>query len=202
MTDQGDLSELIADPHNLRKHNPRNIGLIEEGLREVGAARSVVVDENNILLAGNGVAEAAAAAGITRVRFIDADGDELIAVRRTGLSDEQKKRLAIYDNRSGDLSDWDAYALRDVQENAPELLDGLWYDDELDRDLARLERSEAMFEASTDPTASSHLVNEAEVLAAKAKLEGTYTGEETYTPVTCPECGHAFFLSPKDDPRG
>jgi hypothetical protein len=48
-------------------------------------------------LAGNGVVEAASAAGITKVRVVEADGQTLIAVRRSGLTPDQKRDLAIYD---------------------------------------------------------------------------------------------------------
>lgn len=200
MSEHGTLAELIADPDNLRKHNPRNVGMIEEGLREVGAARSIVVDENGVVLAGNGVVEAAASAGITRVRYVDADGEEIIAVRRRNLTDEQKKRLAIYDNRTSELSEWDAVSLRELQESDPDLLEGLWYDEELERDLARMERVADPFSPSEEPTSSSHVFSDEEVAAARDKLTSAFSGEETYKPVTCPECGHEFYVSPKDVP--
>jgi len=57
------IGQLKPDPRNARKHNPRNIGMIEAALHEVGAARSIVIDEDGVVLAGNGVVEAAALAG-------------------------------------------------------------------------------------------------------------------------------------------
>src|SRR5688572_26317796 len=101
------IKDLVPDPENRRAHNPRNLGMVSDALREVGAARSIVIDEDNVILAGNGVTEAAAEAGITRVRVIEASGDELIAVRRSGLTPDQKRALAIYDNRTGELATWD-----------------------------------------------------------------------------------------------
>jgi DNA modification methylase len=80
--------------------------MVVDALQHVVAARSIVIDEDNVILAGNGVTEAAAEAGITKVRVIEAAGDELIAVKRTGLTDEQKRALAIYDNRTGELASW------------------------------------------------------------------------------------------------
>jgi DNA modification methylase len=100
------IKDLVPDPANRRAHNPRNIGMVVDALQQVGAARSIVIDEDNVILAGNGVTEAAAEAGITRVRVVEADGQEIIAVRRTGLSPEQKRALAIYDNRTGELASW------------------------------------------------------------------------------------------------
>ena len=108
------LSDLTPDPKNARRHNPRNIGMIERALNEVGAARSIVVDEAGVVLAGNGLVEAAAQAGIERVRVVDADGDEIIAVRRRGLTEEQKTKLALYDNRTAELADWEPGVLAEL----------------------------------------------------------------------------------------
>lgn len=106
------IKDLVPDPTNRRKHNPRNLGMVRDALGEVGAARSIVIDEDNVILAGNGVTEAAAEAGITKVEVVEADGETLIAVRRRGLTAEQKRRLAMYDNRSAELATWNAEQLR------------------------------------------------------------------------------------------
>lgn len=106
------IKELVPDLENRRQHNARNIGMVVDSLQQVGAARSIVIDENNIILAGNGVTEAASQAGITRLRVVDAQGDEIIAVRRSGLSKEQKRALAIADNRAGELAEWNPEQLR------------------------------------------------------------------------------------------
>lgn len=109
------IKDLIPDAKNARKHNDRILGMLEKSLNEVGAARSIVIDENNRILAGNGTVEAAAAAGIERVRVIEADGNEIIAVRRSGLSEEQKTKLALYDNRTAELAEWDEEALKALE---------------------------------------------------------------------------------------
>ena len=124
------LSDLTPDPANRRKHTPRNIGMIVSALHEVGAARSIVVDEDGTILAGNGVVDAAAEAGIERVQVIDADGETIIAVRRTGQTDEQKRRLALFDNRAAELAAWDTEQIaRDLAERLS--FDGLFTDEEI-----------------------------------------------------------------------
>jgi hypothetical protein len=105
------IKDLVPDPANLREHGERNIAMIEKSLETVGAARSIVIDEGNRILAGNGVVEGAGNIGMENVRIIDADGQELIAVRRRGLTEEQKTALAIADNRAGELSTWAVGAL-------------------------------------------------------------------------------------------
>jgi hypothetical protein len=105
--------------------------MIQDALQEVGAARSIVIDEAGVILAGNATVEAAAAAGITRVRVVDADGEELIAVRRSGLTGTQKTRLALFDNRGSELATWDADQLAALQAEDAALLAGLFRDEEL-----------------------------------------------------------------------
>lgn len=115
------IAELRPDQHNLRKHNPRNIGMLVDSLQSVGAARSIVIDEDNTVLAGNGVLEAAGEAGITKLQVVEADGETVIAVRRRGLTAEQKQKLAIYDNRVAELATWDAEALQALQQSGQDL---------------------------------------------------------------------------------
>lgn len=101
------INDLKADSKNARKRTNQSATLIQESLQRYGAARSIVIDENDVVLAGNGTLEGAKSAGITKVRVIEATGDELIAVRRTDLSDSEKVGLALADNRTAELSAWD-----------------------------------------------------------------------------------------------
>ena len=124
------IGQLTPDPKNARRHNPRNIGMIVDSLQKVGAARSIVIDEEDVILAGNGVIEAAAEAGIESVRVIEASGNEIIAVRRRGLTEEQKTLLKYYDNRTAELADWDAAQIvADLEADVD--LSGLWSDEEI-----------------------------------------------------------------------
>ncbi len=123
------IGQLKPDPRNARRHTARNVGLIADALNEVGAARSIVIDEDGVILAGNATIEAAAQAGIEGLRIIDADGDEIIAVRRSNLSLEQKRRLALFDNRAAELAEWDPAVLEGLVGDTD--LTGLFGDDEL-----------------------------------------------------------------------
>jgi len=110
------IKDLKSDHKNARKRTDRSAELIKESLQRYGAARSIVIDENNRILAGNGTIEGAKEAGINRIRVIETDGDEVIAVRRTGLTEEQKVGLALADNRTADLSEWDQEMLNRLGE--------------------------------------------------------------------------------------
>ncbi len=123
------IGDLKPDNMNARRHNERGIGLIVNSLQEIGAARSIVIDEDGKVLAGNGVVDAAGMAGIERVKVVEADGNEIVAVRRKGLTGDQKKRLALFDNRASDLSEFDPAILQEMDRN---LLKGMWSGKELD----------------------------------------------------------------------
>ena len=141
------IKDLKSDHKNARKRTDRSASLIAESLKQYGAARSIVIDEDGRILAGNGTVEGAKQAGITNVRIIEAEGDELIAVKRTGLSEDEKVGLALADNRSSDLSDWDNEMLKQLSEEhdiSP------WFDeDDLEELLAVTELPPE--EGKTDP---------------------------------------------------
>jgi len=119
------IADLKFDPQNARVRTAKGEAMIQKSLQEVGAARSIVIDEDGIILAGNGTVEAAGQVGIENVVIVEASGDEIIAVRRVGLTDEQKKKLAYYDNRTGDEAEWD------MEQVARDLLGGYDFLDEL-----------------------------------------------------------------------
>lgn len=127
------LSDLkpMSDDENARMHNPRNIGMIVDSLQEVGSGRSLLVDENNKIIAGNGTYDAAAEAGLERVWIVDAPADVLVARRRSDFtSEEQKTRAALYDNRTAEVAEWRPEVMRELRSEG--LTEGMWTDGELD----------------------------------------------------------------------
>lgn len=169
------LADLAHDPRNLRLHTPRNIGVIADALQEVGAARSIVVDEDLVVLAGNGVIEAAAEVGIEKVRIIDAAGDEIIAVRRRDLTPEQKLRLGAFDNRTAELSGWDVEALARELEQNDTIFDGMFHDEEMVELLKSIE-------------------NRPDV---EAPGDFASYDDDIATEYCCPKCGYEWSGKPK-----
>jgi site-specific DNA-methyltransferase (adenine-specific) len=106
--------DIKFDKRNYRKHNDKNKELINKSLAECGAGRSILIDAEDEIIAGNGVFEQAQELGIP-VKVIETDGSELIAVKRTDLAtqDEKRKRLAVMDNSSSDTSEFDLELLQD-----------------------------------------------------------------------------------------
>jgi hypothetical protein len=102
------IADLTSTPEkeNPRVRTPRNRKVIEHSLRQLGAGRSILADEDGKIIAGNGTAEAAAKVGITKVRVVPTDGNELIVVQRSNLTEKQKREMAVADNRSSELAEW------------------------------------------------------------------------------------------------
>jgi hypothetical protein len=160
------IGDLKPDRRNARKHNPRNIGMIASALQEVGAARSIVIDEDGNILAGNGTIEAAAQVGITRLQVVEADGETIVAVRRSGLTTEAKQRLALYDNRTAELADWDTDVLAGLRDEDGALA-GMFYDGELDALLADAEGDSTTEEQARQTLAERFIVPPFSVLDAR-----------------------------------
>lgn len=118
------MSELKFDPKNYRIHGDKNKRLIQKSLVDCGAGRSILIDKEDCIIAGNGVYEQAQELGL-KVRIIESDGSELIAIKRTDLKteDARRKALALADNYTSDTSVFDIEAV--MMDFTPEDLD-LW----------------------------------------------------------------------------
>ena len=110
------IKDLKFDDKNFNKHTEFGMGLLEKSLRENGAGRSILLDKDNNIIAGNGVVETAGNIGLEKVRIVETSGDEIIAVKRTDISldSEQGRQMALADNAtaSADL-EWDADTMRE-----------------------------------------------------------------------------------------
>ena len=97
--------EIKQDSNNYRQHNDKNKELMRKSLQECGTGRSIVVDSQNEIIAGNGIFEEAKKLKIP-VKVIESDGKQLIVIKRTDLKtkDAKRKKLAVYDNSTSDTS--------------------------------------------------------------------------------------------------
>ena len=97
-----DIQELAQDRHNFNRGNDEGQQLMERSFKELGAGRSILLDRNGNIIAGNKSQKAAIAAGIKRVRVVETTGDELVAVKRTDLDINSKegRKMAYLDIRA------------------------------------------------------------------------------------------------------
>lgn len=106
------MAKIKLDSKNYRVHTDKNKMIIDKSLKELGAGRSILIDSENEIIAGNGVFEQAEKQNI-KIKIVETDGTELIAVKRTDLktNDKKRKKLALIDNHSTDTSTFDFEAI-------------------------------------------------------------------------------------------
>ena len=117
-TEVVDIEQLRQDEHNFNKGTEDGAALMERSLKELGAGRSILIDKNGNIIAGNKTQEAAIKAGIKKVRIIETTGDELVAVKRTDIDIDSAKgrELAFVDNLATQINlTWDETELQTVQ---------------------------------------------------------------------------------------
>ena len=112
------INDLTFDDRNANKGTARGSTMLERSLREYGAGRSILVDRNGKVIAGNKTLENAAGAGIDDLLVVQTDGTKIVAVQRIDLdmdSDSRARELALADNRVGQVSlEWDASMLAEL----------------------------------------------------------------------------------------
>jgi hypothetical protein len=199
------LADLTPDPNNANKGSARGDGLLEHSLQQLGAARSIVVDRNGLIVAGNKTHGkfGEVTSGRGGIVVIQTTGHELVVVQRTDLDllspgedGRRARELAIADNRIGELDlDWDPEALL----NGDVRLDMYFGADELkkiERDAEALWVSQGTA-VEREPKASPAIDAKASAgppeLSAAAALEAVAPkGEKPRTIHECPKCGHAW----------
>ena len=90
--------ELIPYEYNAREHNTE-IEFLKNSISEFGFRNPILIDANNVIIAGHGRRIAAMELGMKRVPCIICED----------LTEEQVKALRLVDNKSSDLGsyDWD-----------------------------------------------------------------------------------------------
>lgn len=113
------ISDLRFDDKNFNQHTEYGMSLLEKSLRENGAGRSILIDKDNNIIAGNGIIEAAGNIGLEDLQIVETDGTKIVAVKRTdiALDSEKGRTMALADNATAaaDL-EWDKGNIEEVSE--------------------------------------------------------------------------------------
>jgi DNA modification methylase len=94
------ISDLIPDPNNARKHDQKNLDAIKGSLAKFGQQKPIVIDKNNIVIAGNGTLQSARALGWTDIDCVV-----------TTLEGFNAAAFGLADNRTSELAEWDTDVL-------------------------------------------------------------------------------------------
>ena len=94
------LDNLVPYKNNPRK-NDNAVNAVAESIRQCSYITPIVVDENNVIIAGHTRYKALKSLGIKSVQCLVCDG----------LTEEQKKKYRYLDNKAGEKSTWDLMKL-------------------------------------------------------------------------------------------
>lgn len=99
------IRDIHPYPNNLRK-NSDAVDAVAESIRQCGYCAPIIVDEGHIILAGH-----------TRYKALKKLGwKECPVLLLRGMSDEQKRKYRLLDNKTGELATWDLDALAEELE--------------------------------------------------------------------------------------
>lgn len=113
------ITDFTPDPSNANQGTERGLRALDDSLSEVGLGRSIVVDKNGYIIAGNKTTERSVDSGFEDAVVIETDGKQLVVVQRNDLDllandpNNPARKLAYYDNRVAELDlSWDAEQLQ------------------------------------------------------------------------------------------
>ena len=95
-------SELKQNPRNARTHSRRQIRQIADSIAAFGFTNPILVDEDNLIIAGHGRVEAAQLLGMS----------EVPTVCLAHMSEAEKRAYVIADNRLAEKAGWDEEILK------------------------------------------------------------------------------------------
>ena len=104
---------LRPNPRNARTRTKREIRRIADSIQSAGNLQPIVVDENDVILAGHGRLAAAKLLGL----------DMVPTIKAVGLTDAQKRLFAIADNKLTENAGWDREVLAREFAELAELLE-------------------------------------------------------------------------------
>ena len=108
---EAQIQSLVFDDKNFNKGTEYGEHLMDESLRKFGLGRSILIDKNNRIIAGNKTAEKAGELGFEKVVIVETDGSTIVAVKRKDIDlDSTKGReLALADNATSKANiSWDS----------------------------------------------------------------------------------------------
>ena len=90
------IADIIPYENNPRK-NDKAVDAVAESIRQCGYVAPIIIDEEHIILAGHTRYKA-----LLKLGWKEAD-----VVIRTGLTEEQKRKYRILDNKTSEFAEWD-----------------------------------------------------------------------------------------------
>lgn len=199
------INDLKPLEKNVRKHNDKQIDELIKSVEQFGQTRAMVIDEDNNILIGNGLYFA----------LVKMNKADVQCYRKTGLSEVEKKKLILSDNKiyslgadnydeinnyiqeitgMGDfeIAGYDKFILEQMtatDEQVEEAISnyGVITDVKYTQEDSKQETSYKEQEIKKEP----EIKNEQVTMVTETKV-GTEKNEKKY--IICPSCGEIIYL--------
>ena len=173
------LKDLVRPERNIRIHTEKQLAEFERSVRMFGQIRPIVVDENNIILAGNGLYE-------TLLRM---NREEAFVYKYEDLTEAQKKKLMIADNKIFSLGIENLDTLNEFLEELEGDLDIPGFDEDILRQMVADadEITEKISEYGTLDEEEVRKIKEANEKREQAEATDNGEDQETDLPLQAPE---------------
>lgn len=173
------LKDLVRPERNIRIHTEKQLAEFERSVRMFGQIRPIVIDENNIILAGNGLYE-------TLLRM---NREEAFVYKYEDLTEAQKKKLMIADNKIFSLGIENLDTLNEFLEELEGDLDIPGFDEDILRQMVADadEITEKISEYGTLDEEEVRKIKEANEKREQAEATDNGADQETDLPLQAPE---------------
>ena len=190
------ISELKHPDRNVRMHTDKHIAEFQRSVKMFGQIRPIVIDENNVILAGNGLYET-----LVSLNYTEADCYVV-----EGLSEKEKKKLMLSDNRIFDLGVDDMSAFDAFIQELGDDLDVPGFDEDLLKSIiADADEVDEMMssyglvdEDKKEEISAARETYENHDKAPQTVLQPSNTtdngSEEERSFIVCPKCGEKIWL--------
>ena len=198
------LADIVPPKKNIRIHTEKQLEEFERSVKMFGQIRPIVVDENNTILAGNGLYE-------TLIRM---GKKEALVYKYEDLTEAQKKKLMIADNKIFSLGIENLDTLNEFLEELNGDLDIPGFDEEILKQMVA-DADEVTEKISEYGTLDDEEIRQIKVANAKREqkesagaemardiLEVANKNTEQKEPdqelsrqsIVCPKCGEQIWL--------
>ncbi len=165
------------------RHNEDTVQAIKVSIERYGYNLPIVVDKNNVIIAGHARYKALNELGVKKVKCIVTDMDE---------SEAREYRIA--DNKIAELSSWDNDSLKAEMRliDEADVMKRLGFgEQEMDRLLTEIAAKDAEIKYDDEK------IQEVERNLERKFAERNEQVMEDYIEITCPFCGESFAISRK-----
>ena len=195
------ISDLKENPINVRKHNNVQIKEFKKSIEKFDVIRPIVVDEKNVILAGHGLYSALKELG----------REEVDVIVMNGLSEKDKKKLLLVDNKIYSLGNDDYTAIdnilnelaKDSDFDVPgydsSILEEMYGIKSVEKEVEQGAFKEVELGHEQMPTPTSEQLEEErkqieKVIEPPARIQEQREEAEQRKFVICPSCGEKVWL--------